>query len=68
MALRDDVDREIERYNGLEGLVLLVPEERWAEVRSFDGVRPGEAEDEVIYRGARLHPGAVTAVVAQEGF
>jgi len=65
--VREEVDREIETYGrDLHDLVLLVPEDRWAEFMLLTG-GPGD-RDETLYRGVTLHRGAVTAVVAQEGF
>jgi hypothetical protein len=65
--IREEVDREIDHYGrDLHDLVLLVPEDRWAEFLRLSGCAPqGEA---VRYKGAVLRKGAVTAVVAQEGF
>ena len=64
--IREEVDREIEAYRGLEGLVLLVPEDRWDEFLRLSGC---EADAGIArYKGATLHKGPVTAVVAEEGF
>jgi hypothetical protein len=65
--IREEVDREIEVYaRDLHDLVLLVPEDRWEEFLKLAGCAP--AGDAVRYRGVVLRKGAVTAVVAQEGF
>jgi hypothetical protein len=63
--IRDEVDREIAAYGQLADLVLLVPEDRWAEFLRLTGV---SGDGEVQYRGATLRKAAITAVVAQEGF
>jgi hypothetical protein len=65
--IREEVDLEIDHYGrDLHDLVLLVPEDRWAEfLRLAECPDRGEACE---YRGVTLKPGPVTAVVAQEGF
>jgi hypothetical protein len=65
--IREEVEREIAHYAGdREGLVLLVPEDRWDEFLRLTGC---QAEGEATrYRDVLLKPGPVTAVVAQEGF
>lgn len=65
--IREEVDREIEVYaRDLHDLVLLVPEDHWEEfLRLTDSQPEGDA---VRYKGVVLRKGAVTAVVAQEGF
>ena len=65
--IREEVEREIDHYGrDLHDLVLLVPEDRWAEFLTLAGcATEGEA---VRYKGVVLRKGAVTAVVAQEGF
>jgi hypothetical protein len=65
--IREEVDREIAAYGrDLGDLVLLVPEDRWAEFLRLSGC---EAEGGAVrYRGVSLKKGPVTAVVAQEGF
>jgi hypothetical protein len=65
--IREEVEREIDHYGrDLHDLVLLVPEDRWAEFLRLTGcATEGEA---VRYKGVVLRKGAVTAVVAQEGF
>jgi hypothetical protein len=65
--IREEVDREIEVYaRDLHDLVLLVPEDRWEEFLRLSGC---EATNEATrYKGVVLRKGAVTAVVAQEGF
>jgi hypothetical protein len=65
--IREEVEREIEHYAGdREGLVLLVPEDRWDEFLRLAGL-PATAET-THYQGVVLKKGPVTAVVAQEGF
>jgi hypothetical protein len=65
--IREVVDAEIDHYaRDLHDLVLLVPEDRWAEFLRLTGAETnGEA---ARYRGVSLRRAAVTAVVAQEGF
>jgi hypothetical protein len=65
--IREEVDLEIDHYGrDLHDLVLLVPEDRWAELLQLSGC---EADGEAArYKGVTLKPGPVTAVVAQEGF
>lgn len=67
LDIRQAVDAEIDHYGrDLHDLVLLVPEDRWAELLRLSGC---QAEDgETAYRGVTLRKAAVTAVVAQEGF
>ena len=65
--IREEVDREIDAYDDLAGLVLQVPEDRWDEFLRLSGAVPA-AGDETRYRGATLRKAPVTAVVAQEGF
>lgn len=64
--IREEADREIEAYDDLSDLVLLMPEDRWDEFLRLTGAK-AEA-DEVQYRGVTFRKAAVTAVVAQEGF
>lgn len=64
--IREEVDREIEHYRDLHDLVLLVPEDRWAEFLKLSGCE--DADGACSYRGTTLQKGPVTAVVAQEGF
>jgi hypothetical protein len=64
--IREEVDREIAAYEELANLVLLVPEDRWDEFLKLSGAE--DAQGEIRYRGVTLRKGAVTAVVAQEGF
>ena len=67
LDIRREVDAEIDHdAPDLHDLVLLVPKDRWEEFLELSGCRAdgGEAR----YRGVTLRPGAVTAVVAQEGF
>ncbi len=66
VSIREEVDREIDAYDDLASLVLLVPEDRWAEfLRASDNDDDG---GETHYRGVILRRAAITAVVAQEGF
>ena len=67
MDVREEADREIEAYPDREGLVMLIPEDRWSEFLRLTG-QGAAAEDEVPYRGVRCRKAAVTAVIAQEGF
>jgi hypothetical protein len=65
--IKEEADRELAAYGrDLHDLVLLVPEDRWAEFVRLTGAqdRGGEAS----YGGATFRKAAVTAVVAQEGF
>jgi hypothetical protein len=64
--IREEVDREIDAYHDLANLVLLAPEDRWEEFVALAGVR--DEGGEARYRGVLVRKGAVTAVVAQEGF
>jgi hypothetical protein len=65
--IREEVDVEVDHYGrDLHNLVLLVPEDRWAEFLRLAGCET--LGDEARYRGVTLRKGAVTAVVAQEGF
>lgn len=66
-SIRQEVDREIDAYDDLENLVLLVPEDRWDEFVRDVGCQEEEG-GETRYRGAILRRAAITAVVAQEGF
>ena len=64
--IREEADREIDAYGDTDGLILLLPEDRWDEFLRLTG---GEAAGgEVRYRGVLFRKAAVTAVVAQEGF
>jgi hypothetical protein len=65
-SLREEVDREIDAYDDLANLVLLVPEDGWAEFIGAVGCR--DEDGETRYRGVVLRRAAITAVVAQEGF
>jgi hypothetical protein len=64
--IREEVDREIDAYQGDADLVLLVPEDRWTEFLQLAAA--ADQGDHARYRGVTLRKGAVTAVVAQEGF
>ncbi|HZZ68059.1 MAG TPA: hypothetical protein VFE18_07780 [Phenylobacterium sp.] len=72
--IRDEADREIDAYDDRAGLVLLMPEDRWADFLRLTGATAqaqdgGKGEsDETTYRGVIFRKAAVTAVVAQEGF
>lgn len=66
--VREEADREIDAYDGLDDLVLLMPEDRWDE---FLRLVKGEVHEEagvVRYRGVLFRKAPVTAVIAQEGF
>ena len=65
--IREEVDREIDHYRqDVQDLVLLVPEDRWAEFLRLTGCE--ETDGACRYRGVMLEKGPVTAVVAKEGF
>jgi hypothetical protein len=66
LGIREETDREIEAYRDLANLVLLVPEDRWDELMRSIGA--DGAHGQALYRGVQLRKGAVTAVIAQEGF
>jgi hypothetical protein len=65
--IREEADREIDAYEGdLAGLVLLLPEDDWAQFLQLTG---GQDEaGKTRYRGVTFRKAAVTAVLAQEGF
>lgn len=65
--IREEADREIDAYKGnLADLVLLLPEDRWAEFLALTG--EAEHDGETRYRDVVFRKAAVTAVIAQEGF
>jgi hypothetical protein len=64
--IREEADREIEAYPDREGLVLLMPEDRWDEFLRVTGA--ADEGEEVRYRDVVFRKAAVTAVIAQEGF
>lgn len=65
--IREEADREIDAYAGdLADLVLLLPEDDWAQFLELAGAT--DEGGETHYRGVRFRKAAVTAVVAQEGF
>jgi hypothetical protein len=66
--IREEADLELEAYADRDGLVLLIPEDRWAEFLRQAGEAAAEDGDGVLYRGAKFRPGPVTAVIAEEGF
>jgi hypothetical protein len=66
LGIRDEVERELDAYPGACDVVLLVPEDCWAELGRQLGADP--AADEMTHKGVRLRRAAVSAVVAQEGF
>lgn len=68
LSIREEADREIDAYDELSNLVLLLPEDRWDEFVRATGGTPDEAAGEVRYRGVLFRKAPVTAVVAQEGF
>lgn len=68
LSIREEADREIDAYDDLSNLVLLLPEDRWAEFVQATGEAADEAAGEVRYRGVLFRKAPVTAVVAQEGF
>ena len=64
--IREEADRELDAYEDRDGLVMLMPEDRWNDFLRLTGAQPhGE---QVSYRGVTFRKAAVTAVVAQEGF
>jgi hypothetical protein len=65
-SIREEVDLEVDAYEGVEGVVLLAPDDRWAAFLREAGL--SEQDGRVTYRGVTIRPGPVTAVVAQEGF
>jgi hypothetical protein len=65
-SIRDEADQEIDAYNDLANLVLLLPEDRWDEFLRLTASK--DEYGETHYRGVRFRKAAVTAVVAQEGF
>lgn len=67
-SIREEADREIDSYDALHSLILLLPEDRWDEFLRETGCEPVEASDQVRYRGVLFRKAPVTAVVAQEGF
>lgn len=68
LSIHEEADREIDAYENLADLVLLMPEDRWDEFLRETGEQPDEAAAEVRYRGVLFRKAPVTAVVAQEGF
>lgn len=64
--IREEADREIDAYEDLSELVLLMPEDRWEEFLRLTGAQA--RGEEVEYRGVTFRKAAVTAVIAQEGF
>jgi hypothetical protein len=68
LSIREEADREIDAYDDLANLILLLPEDRWAEFASETGCQVDEAAGELRYRGVLFRKAPVTAVVAQEGF
>lgn len=68
LSIRQEADREIEAYDDLANLVLLMPEDRWDEFLRETGETADAAAGEVRYRGVLFRKAPVTAVVAQEGF
>jgi hypothetical protein len=65
--IKEEADRELAGYGrDLHDLVLLIPEDRWAEFVRLTGAE--DCDGEANYGGATFRKAAVTAVVAQEGF
>jgi len=67
-SIREEADREIDAYEDLHGLILLMPEDCWDEFLRETGCPADAAAGEVRYRGVLFRKAPVTAVVAQEGF
>jgi hypothetical protein len=65
-SIREEVDREIDAYKGLESVVLLAPEDQWDEFIRVTGAADNDGE--ASYRGVTIRKAPITAVVAQEGF
>ena len=66
-SIREEADREIDAYDDLANLILLLPEDRWDEFLRLSGCEL-TGDGETRYRGVTLMSAPVTAVVAQEGF
>lgn len=66
LDIREEVERELEAYPSTDDLVLLVPEDCWADLTHQLGASP--LDEETSYKGVRLKKAAVSAVVAQDGF
>jgi hypothetical protein len=66
LPIVEEIERELAAYADHSDLVLLVPEDCWADLATQLSADP--AEGEIDYRGVRLKKAAVTAVVAQDGF
>ena len=64
--VREEADREIAAHGGVEGLVLLMPEDRWDEFLRLTGVQ--DSGGETAYRGVTFRKAAVTAIIPEEGF
>ena len=67
-SIREEADREIDAYDDLANLILLMPEDRWDDFLRETGAQLEAVGDEARYRGVLFRKAAVTAVVAQEGF
>ena len=67
MDIRQETDREIDAYPDRTGLVMLIPEDHWADFVRAIGSADARA-DEVSYRAVRCRRAAITAVIAQDGF
>jgi hypothetical protein len=65
--IREEADREIDAFgDDLDGLVLLLPEDRWKDFLRLTGCE--QTSGWTRYRGVTFRKAAVTAVIAQEGF
>jgi hypothetical protein len=65
--IREEADRELDAYGrDTDGLVMLLPEERWDHFLHLTGAE--DRDGEAAYRGVTFRKAAVTAVVAQDGF
>ncbi|MET0293537.1 MAG: hypothetical protein ABW042_00850 [Phenylobacterium sp.] len=66
LTIVEEVERELAGYGDRQGLVLLAPEDCWADLAGQLGA--DASAEEIEYKGVRLRRAAVTAVVAQDGF
>jgi len=64
-SILDQADQEIDAHKDLAGLILLMPEDQWADFLNLVG---GSGGDTVEYRGVMFRKAPVTAIVPEEGF